>query len=185
MAIGQLVLGPLSDATGRRRLLVGATFAFAVFAALGAVAPGPALLLTARIGQGFAGGCGLSVGRAVISDRWTGADAAVAYGTLTTFTLLGPIIAPPIGGLVLLRGDWRDVFWFMAALGLVTSIGVFFGIGETLPVERRHPPGLGATGRRMATLLRNRTFRTALLVQCLATAGFFTYIGGSSFVLQE
>jgi DHA1 family bicyclomycin/chloramphenicol resistance-like MFS transporter len=184
-AVGQLVCGPTSDATGRRRILIVFSAAFAVLSVVCAAAPNVALLIAARALQGVAGGCGLAVGRAVVSDRHTGSDAAVRYGALASIMLLAPVLAPAIGGVILLSGDWRTIFLFLAGLGLVMTAAVVFGIPETLPVEARSSAGLAETGRRMAALIRQRPFLGAVLVQCLAIAGFFTYIGGSSFVLQE
>jgi DHA1 family bicyclomycin/chloramphenicol resistance-like MFS transporter len=135
--------------------------------------------------QGFAGGCGAAVGRAVVSDRYEGLDAAARYGTLMAVSLLGPIVAPAVGGLILAAGDWRTVFGFLTALGVLMTLGALFGIPETLPPETRSPAGLAHAGRRMAGLLRRRRFVRVVVVQCLATAGFFTYIGGSSIVLQD
>jgi DHA1 family bicyclomycin/chloramphenicol resistance-like MFS transporter len=184
-AVGQLVCGPVSDATGRRRILIVFSAAFGVLSAVCAAAPNAALLIAARGLQGFAGGCGLAVGRAVVSDRHTGGDAAVRYGALASIMLLAPVVAPAIGGVILLVGDWRTIFLFLAGLGVVMTAAVFIGIPETLPVGARSPAGLAETRRRMAGLLRQRPYLGAVIVQCLAIAGFFTYIGGSSFVLQD
>jgi DHA1 family bicyclomycin/chloramphenicol resistance-like MFS transporter len=184
-AVGQLVCGPVSDATGRRRILIVFSAAFAVLSLACAAAPNAALLIAARGLQGFAGGCGLAVGRAVVSDRHTGGDAAVRYGALASIMLLAPVVAPAIGGVILLVGDWRTIFLFLAGLGVVMTAAVLIGIPETLPVGARSPAGLSETRRRMAGLLRQRPYLGAVIVQCLAIAGFFTYIGGSSFVLQD
>jgi MFS transporter, DHA1 family, multidrug resistance protein len=184
-AVGQLVCGPASDATGRRRILIVFTAAFVVLSLACAAAPNISLLIAARGLQGFAGGCGLAVGRAVVSDRHTGGDAAVRYGALSSIMLLAPVVAPAIGGVILLFGDWRTIFLFLAGLGVVMTAAVVTGIPETLAVDARSSAGLVETGRRMTGLLRQRPFLGAVLVQCLATAGFFIYIGGSSFVLQE
>jgi MFS transporter, DHA1 family, multidrug resistance protein len=184
-ALGQLVCGPLSDATGRRRILIVSTLSFAVLSVVCAVAPGVGILIAARAVQGFAGGCGLAVGRAVVSDRHSGGDAAVRFGVLASAVLLAPVVAPAVGGAILLVGDWRTIFLFLAGLGLVMAIAVVLGIPETLPPQARSASGIAETGRRMASLLRRRPFLVTIAVQSLATAGFFTYIGGSSFVLQQ
>jgi DHA1 family bicyclomycin/chloramphenicol resistance-like MFS transporter len=184
LAIGQLVCGPMSDAFGRRRMVLASSLAFAGLSAVCAAAPDAGLLLTARALQGIAGGCGVAIGRAVVSDRWPGRAAAARYGSLAAVTLLAPVIAPALGGVILLAGSWRWVFVFLTALGAAMAVGVVVGIPETLPPERRHPAGLPAMGQRMARLIRTRSFVTPVAVQCLATAAFFTYIGGSSIVLQ-
>ena len=184
LAVGQLLCGPLSDSTGRRSMLLGSSVLFAVLTAACALAPTIELLLTARALEGLAGGCGVAVGRAVISDRFEGLDAAQRYGTLAAITLLAPVVAPAIGGLILAVGDWRAVFAVLTVVGLVMSAGVFAGVPETLPRAARLPHSVAGSVQRMGGLLRERAFVTPVLVQCLATAAFFTYIGGSSFVLQ-
>jgi MFS transporter, DHA1 family, multidrug resistance protein len=185
LAAGQLLCGPISDGLGRRRMLLASSVAFAVLSALCAVAPDAAVLLTGRTLEGLAGGCGVAVGRAVVSDRYAGLHAAQRYGALASVALLGPVAAPAVGGLILLVGDWRAVFAFLTAVGFVMAAAVFLGVPETLPPEVRHPAGLGHSLRRMATLVGERAFLGPVVVQCLATAGFFVYIGGSSFVLQN
>jgi DHA1 family bicyclomycin/chloramphenicol resistance-like MFS transporter len=185
LAAGQLLCGPISDGLGRRRMLLMSSAAFAVLSAWCAVAPSAGVLLAGRTLQGLAGGCGVAVGRAVVSDRYTGLAAAQRYGALASVALLGPVAAPAIGGLILLVGDWRAVFAFLAAVGIVMTAAVFVGVPETLPPAARHRAGLAASLRRMTALTRDRAFLTPVVVQCLATAGFFVYIGGSSFVLQN
>jgi len=184
LALGQLLLAPVSDARGRRRMLIVSSMAFTVLSAICAAAPDAALLVAARALEGLAGGCGVAVGRAVVSDCYSGREAAARYGTLASITLLAPVIAPAIGGVLLLIGDWRVVFVFLTALGVAMTAATLVGIPETLPPERRTARGLRGTAGRMAGLLRRRAFLAAVAIQCLATAGFFTYIGGSSFVLQ-
>jgi DHA1 family bicyclomycin/chloramphenicol resistance-like MFS transporter len=185
MALGQLVLGPISDGRGRRRMLVGGAIAFTAFSALCAVAPNGPTLVGLRLIEGLVGGGGVAIGRAVISDRYDGPAAAARFGTMAAITFLGPVLAPAIGGVILSVGDWRSIFVFLAAIGALMVTGVLVGIPETLPPERRHAGGLGNTLARMKDLLRDRAFMSPVVVQCLATAGFFTYIGGSSFVLQD
>src|SRR4051794_10618987 len=182
LAVGQLVCGPASDALGRRRMLLASSAAFAVLSAICAIAPHAAVLLGTRALQGFAGGCGVAVGRAVVSDRYAGADAAARFGTLASVTLLAPIVAPAVGGVILTVGDWRTVFVFLTLLGIAMTAGVLWGIPETLAPEARSGRGIVSAGNRMLSLLRRPAFVTVVAVQCFATAGFFTYIGGSSIV---
>ena len=184
LAAGQLLLGPVSDAVGRRRLLVAGSLAFLIASAACALSPSGPLLVALRLVQGLVAGSGVAVGRAVVSDRWSGPRAAATFGTLAAITLLGPVIAPAVGGVVLQVGGWREVFAFLAVLGAAMVVATVLGVPETLPPERRQPPGLRQVLARMGDLLADARFRGPVLVQCLATAGFFVYIGGSSFVLQ-
>jgi DHA1 family bicyclomycin/chloramphenicol resistance-like MFS transporter len=185
LACGQLLLGPLSDSVGRRRMLLAGTAAFTLVSAACAAAPNGPTLVALRFLEGLAGGCGVALGRAVVSDFYEGDAAAARFGALMGITLFGPVIAPAIGALLLTFGDWRTVFVFLTVLGCVMTLAVLRGMPETLPAERRHGGGLRATWARMRDLVHDRDFRSPVVVQCLATAGFFVYIGGSSFVLQD
>jgi MFS transporter, DHA1 family, multidrug resistance protein len=184
IAVGQLVLGPLSDGLGRRYLLIGGAGVFSVASLMCALAPTGPVLVGARLVEGIAAGCGVAVGRAVVGDVYHGAEAAKRYGTLAAITFLGPVIAPVLGGAVLTVGSWRTIFAILAVAGLVMIPAVWFGIPETLPPAARHGQGLRQTAARMADLLGDWGFMRHVSVQCLTTAGFFTYIGGSSFVLE-
>ncbi|TNM69637.1 multidrug effflux MFS transporter [Streptomyces sp. NP160] len=184
LAVGQLVAGPVSDGRGRRGVVVGSAAAFTVVSLLCVLAPSAALLVLLRVLQGLVAGAGVAVGRAVISDSHDGPAAAKAFGTLAAITLLAPVIAPAIGGLVLQVADWRAVFGLMGALGALMLAAALAGVPETLPPQHRQRGGLRALGARVADLGRDRAFLHPVVVQCLATAGFFVYIGGSSIVLQ-
>jgi len=184
LALGQLVLGPLSDAAGRRPFLLWGPAAF-LLASLGcALAPSAEVLVGLRLVQGFAGAAGVVCARAVISDSYAGARAAGRFGLLSAVTFLAPVVAPGLGALLLLVGDWRLVFLVLAAVGLVQLLGVVARVPETLPPGRRQPGSLQAALARTGDLLRDRRFTAHVVVVCLATMGFFSYIGGSSFVLQ-
>jgi DHA1 family bicyclomycin/chloramphenicol resistance-like MFS transporter len=84
MAVGQLLSGPVSDSRGRRSMILASSATFALASLLCAVAPTGLLLVVGRAAQGLVAGVGVSVGRAVVSDRYVGARAAAAYGTLAS-----------------------------------------------------------------------------------------------------
>jgi DHA1 family bicyclomycin/chloramphenicol resistance-like MFS transporter len=184
MAIGQLVIGPISDAHGRRRLIIASTIAFTLLSVVCAVSQSATVMIVARLLQGFACGAGVAVGRAVVNDTYVGRRAAAMFGTLTAVGLIAPVVGPAIGGVLLAVGDWRLVFWFLAAIGVAMTVAAVVGLPETLPPDQRHPGGLRNLRVRSAELLRDRDFRTPVVVQCLTFAGFLVYIGGSSMVLQ-
>lgn len=184
LAVGQLVAGPVSDGRGRRGVVVLSATAFTLVSLLCALAPSAPLLVLLRVLQGLVAGAGVAVGRAVVSDSHEGPAAAKAFGTLAAITLLAPVVAPAVGGLVLEVADWRAVFGLMAALGALMLGAALVGVPETLPPEHRQRGGVRALGARVSDLARDRAFVHPVAVQCLATAGFFVYIGGSSIVLQ-
>ena len=185
MAIGQLATGPVSDARGRRSLILLATLIFAATSVLCALAFSGWELIAARAGQGIACGAAAAVGRAVVTDTWSGREAAAKFGSLSAIGLIAPVIGPAIGGALLTVGTWRTVFWFLALVGVAMTAGAVAGLPETLPPPRRHPGGLAKLLSRARQLVSDRAFATPVLVQCLTTGGFFVYIGGSSFVLQQ
>lgn len=184
LALGQLAVGPISDARGRCRIIVAATIAFTLASVVCALSTSIVLMIVARLAQGFAAGAGASVGRAVVTDTFEGRRAAAKFGTLTAVSLIGPVAGPAIGGLLLPFAGWRAIFWFLAAVGVLMVAAALTGIPETLPLERRRPGGLRQLLARSAELIRHRPFITPVATQCLVTCGFFVYIGGSSIVLQ-
>ena len=184
IAGGQLLLGPLSDALGRRRLLLGGALAFTVLSLGCALAPTGPSLVGVRLLQGLAAGCGVAIGRATVGDVYSGDEATKRYGTLAAINFLGPVVAPAVGGVILIVGSWRTVFAVLTGFGLLMLAAVAVGIPETLPVQERHGGGLRDTGARMGDLITDWRFIRHVAIQCLATAGFFVYIGGSSFVLE-
>lgn len=184
IAAGQIMFGPLSDGRGRRGLLLGGAIAFTLATTLCVVAPTGPLLVVARLFQGLAAGSGVAIGRAVVGDLYEGPEAAKRYGTLAAITFLGPVLAPAIGGAILMVGTWRTVFAALTGFGVLMIAAVWFALPETLPPAARHGGGLSDTGARMADLLRDWLFMRHVAVHCLSIAGFFTYIGGSAFVLE-
>lgn len=184
LALGQLLIGPVSDAGGRRRIIVAGTIAFVVTSVICALSTSIVVMIVARLAQGFAAGAAAAVGRAVVTDTFDGRRAAAKFGTLTAVSLLGPVAGPAIGGVLLPFGGWRAIFWFLALVGVLMAAAALVGIPETLPPERRRAGGLRELVGRSAELIRDRAFITPVVIQCLVVCGFFIYIGGSSIVLQ-
>ncbi|MGW7025173.1 multidrug effflux MFS transporter [Streptomyces decoyicus] len=185
LAVGQVVLGPVSDAMGRRRLLLAGAGMFTVLSLVCALAPSIAVFDIARLLQGIAGSAGLVIGRAVISDRFTGTHAARQLSTLSVIGMTAPVLAPVVGGLILGVGSWRLVFVTLAVTGLLLLTAVWAWVPESLPAERRRTGGLPAVLAAMGGLLRRREMIGYLLVMGCGLAALFAYISGSPFVFQH
>ncbi|MYT14303.1 MFS transporter, DHA1 family, bicyclomycin/chloramphenicol resistance protein [Streptomyces sp. SceaMP-e96] len=184
LAVGQVVLGPVSDATGRRRLLLAGSGMFTVLSLVCALAPSIAVFDVARLLQGIAGSAGIVIGRAVISDRFTGTHAARQLTTLSVIGSTAPVLAPVVGGLILGVGSWRLVFVALAVTGLLLLAAIWSWVPESLPVERRRTGGLRAVFAAMGGLLRRRELVGYLLVMGCGLAALFAYITGSPFVFE-
>ncbi|MGY5883827.1 multidrug effflux MFS transporter [Modestobacter lacusdianchii] len=185
LALGQLVLGPLSDRFGRRRPLLAGTAVHVVASLLVLLAPNIAVLGALRVLQGVGTAAGAVIAIAVVRDLFDGRAAATMLSRL--FLVLGaaPVLAPTIGGEVLRFTSWRGVFVILALYGLALLAVGFFLIRETLPPERRSTDGVAGTLRGYRSLFGDRAYVGLVLVAGLTMAGLFAYVSGSSFVYQD
>jgi DHA1 family bicyclomycin/chloramphenicol resistance-like MFS transporter len=185
LVIGQLVIGPISDRLGRRRLLIPGTALFMVLSVVCALAPTMPLLIAGRFLQGCAGAAGLVLARAVLTDVFAGPRLPFYFSIQSMILGIAPVLGPLLGGLIVTAGGWRAVFWVLAVLGVALLTSVFFAVPESLPVERRASQGIGQTFTAMGALLRGPAFRGYTLTLGFAAAAMFIYIGSSSFVFQN
>jgi DHA1 family bicyclomycin/chloramphenicol resistance-like MFS transporter len=185
MALGQLVVGPMSDKWGRRRpLLTGMVLYIAATAAC-ALAPNVAALIAFRLLQGLAGAAAIVIARAVVRDLYDGVAMARFFSTLMLISGVAPIAAPVIGGQILRFTDWRGVFVVLTVVGTLLTLLVARALPETLPAARRHEGGLGETLRTVRALLADGPFTGYLLAGSFAFAALFAYVSGSAFVVQD
>ncbi|MEV7564017.1 multidrug effflux MFS transporter [Streptomyces tanashiensis] len=185
MALGQLVVGPMSDKWGRRRPLLVGMAVYVLATAVCALAPTAELLIGFRLLQGLAGAAGIVIARAVVRDLYDGVEMARFFSTLMLISGAAPIIAPLIGGQILRLTDWRGVFHVLTVIGVLLTLVVWRFLHETLPPERRHEGGVGQALRTMRGLLADRVFTGYMLTGGLAFAALFAYISASPFVIQD
>lgn len=184
LALGQLVIGPLSDALGRRGPLLVGTSLHVLASLLIMVAPTIATLGALRVLQGVGTAAGAVVALAVVRDLYDGRAAATMLSRLFLVMGAAPVLAPTIGGEVLRVTSWRGIFGLLAAYGVLLIAMGFFSLRETLPAEKRRPLRFGATMATYRELLRDRAYVGLVLVAGLTMAGLFSYVAGSSFVYQ-
>lgn len=185
MALGQLVVGPMSDRWGRRRPLLIGMVVYVVATAVCAVVPSVALLIAFRLLQGLAGAAGIVIARAIVRDLYGGLEMARFFSTLMLVSGVAPVIAPLIGGQVLRLTDWRGVFVVLTVVGALLTLLAWRRLDETLPPAERHSGGLRHTLRTMRGLLADRVFTGYLLAGSFAFAALFAYVSGSAFVVQD
>ncbi|MFG3496011.1 multidrug effflux MFS transporter [Streptomyces sp. NPDC047928] len=184
LGIGQMIAGPVSDALGRRRPLMAGLALFAVTGLLCAFAPNVWVLVALRALQGLGGATGIVIASAIVRDRDSGAAAARFFSMLMLITGIAPILAPVLGGQLLLVSSWKGIFVALAVAGALMLAAVVTALPETHPAERRQSGGLAATGPVFRRLLADRVFVGYNLACGFAFAAMFAYISGSTFVLQ-
>jgi len=184
LGLGQLVIGPFSDAVGRRRPLIAGTVVHVVASLLCLVAPNVVVLGLLRTLQGVGAAAAMVVAMAVVRDLFTGRAAATILSRLMLVMGAAPILAPSIGAAVLLTGSWRGVFAVLAVLGVALMLVAIFLLKETLPPERRRTGAFGPVLRTYRSLLTDRQFVVLTLVAALGMSALFSYVSGSSFVMQ-
>ncbi|WP_189644676.1 multidrug effflux MFS transporter [Luteimonas gilva] len=132
-----VVHGPLSDAIGRRKVILGGLVVFAFASAGCALARDLPTLLAFRALQGLSAGVGLIVGRALIRDVLHGHDAQRLMSQVSMIFGIAPAIAPIIGGWILGWSHWSGIFWFLVGFAVLLLLAVWFALPETHPPEAR------------------------------------------------
>lgn len=185
LGLSQVIIGPLSDQWGRRKLLLIGLAGTTVASALCAIAPNIWFLIIARMIQGAFGGAGVVLARAIVADLGHGIGVAKAYALLMSFQSIAPVIAPIAGGFIVPTLGWRAVFWFLVLIGIATFTLNYLLIPESLPDNERNPAGVRQAARSMGSLLRTRHFLAPVAIFILSFAILFAYISASPFVLQR
>ncbi|OZF54864.1 Bcr/CflA family drug resistance efflux transporter [Rhodococcus sp. 14-2470-1b] len=185
LAIGQLIIGPLSDKLGRRVPLVVGAAVCLVAGIASALAPSVEFLIAARFVQGLAGAAGVVLSRAIIADRTEGSHAAKLFGLMMIIGGVAPVIAPLIGGAVVDSLGWRGVFWIIAGLTAVMLLCAIALVPESLDRENRRDGGLAHMISGMGSVVKNRRYVAYTLTFAFAFSVMFAYISASPFVLQN
>ena len=183
MALGQIFAGPVSDRYGRKRPLAVGMVIFTI-ATIGCFeAQDIMVFLFFRFVAGFAGASGIVIAKAIARDVCEGPELTKFFAMLMMVNGLAPIIAPVIGGQILLFTSWRGVFAVLIAVGIFQLMATLV-YKETLPLDKRLP-NLKDSFAKFPQLLQNRYFLGHCLVQCFVFGSFFAYLSGSSFVFQN
>ncbi|WP_445486886.1 Bcr/CflA family efflux MFS transporter [Niallia sp. 03133] len=186
LAIGQVIVGPISDAKGRRQPLLISIFLFALSSLLCAFAPNITTLVLARFLQGLTASAGLVLSRAIVRDVFSGRELTKFFSLLMVINAVAPMAAPMTGGAILLLpfASWNTIFFSLALLGLLIVLIVALQLKETLPQEKRIPSSVGHSLRTMGSLLKDRSFIGYALIVGFIHGGSFAYVSGTPFVYQ-
>ncbi|MGW5358804.1 Bcr/CflA family multidrug efflux MFS transporter [Actinopolymorpha pittospori] len=185
LAIGQALIGPLSDAIGRRKPLLVGMAGYAVASVVCALAPSVEALALGRFLQGLAGAAGAVLAQALVRDLVDGPMVASILSRLLLVMGVAPVLAPTLGGQLLGLTGWRGLFWVLTAFGVIMTVVVALFVRETLPHERRRSGGVAGTLRTYRQLLGDRRYVGYAAISALGFLTIFGYVSGSPFAYQE
>ena len=184
VALGQLFGGPISDTMGRKMPLVVGNLLCVISSIICAYAPSIEILLLGRFLQGLTGSVGVVISKAIARDFASGQELTKLFALLMMVNGLAPVIAPLVGGQLLLITTWRAIFIILAVFSAILLLGSLL-FRESLPKEKRVTGGLATATKNYFTLIKDKRFLGQSLIQFFAFGSFFAYISGSSFVYQN
>ena len=184
VAIGQLFGGPISDTMGRKLPLIIGNLLCVISGIICAYAPSIEILLLGRFLQGLTGSVGIVISKAIARDFASGQELTKLFALLMMVNGLAPVLAPLVGGQLLLFTTWRVIFIILALFSTILLVGSFL-FRESLPKEKRITGGIGTAAKNYIKLIKDKPFLGQTLIQLFAFGAFFSYISGSSFVYQN
>ncbi|HVO15017.1 MAG TPA: Bcr/CflA family multidrug efflux MFS transporter [Alphaproteobacteria bacterium] len=179
LALGQLFYGPLSDRYGRRPALLVGIALYTLASAACAAAPSIEALLAGRFVQALGGSAGMTIAMAVVRDRFDPREGARTLSLLMLVMGVAPILAPLVGGWILVLLGWQAIFWVLALFGLICFLAVLLALPESRPANAVRPGSVGAALATYAGLIGDRRFLGFALAGGFTISGMFAYITGS------
>ncbi|HFZ8994197.1 TPA: Bcr/CflA family multidrug efflux MFS transporter [Citrobacter freundii] len=184
-ALGQLFYGPMADSLGRKPVILGGTLVFAAAAVACALAQSVDQLITMRFFHGLAAAAASVVINALMRDIYPQEEFSRMMSFVMLVTTIAPLMAPIIGGWVLVWLSWHAIFWILAAAALLASLMIALLIKETLPPERRQPFHIRTTLANFAALFRHKRVLSYMLASGFSFAGMFSFLSAGPFVYIE
>lgn len=184
LAVGQIIVGPISDVIGRKKPLFIVLIGYALFSYFAARAATIEWLILFRFIQGFCGGAGAVLSRAISSDLYKGKDLTKFLAVLMLVNGLAPVLAPVLGGVILSISTWHTVFYILSVYSVLMVL-LSLTLEESLPKYSRNEGALKSIWKDFKSLLTNKAFVTMLMLQSLTYGILFSYISGSPFITQK
>ena len=184
LAVGQLLLGPLSDKFGRKKPLIISLVIYIISTVLIIYAPNIESMIVLRVVQGLSSAGSVVISRAIATDLYRGREMTRFFGLLMTINGLAPIISPILGSLLLEYISWKGVFVFLALIGVIVLL-FCFRLKESLNVENRLQGSIFATFSTFGVIIKNRLFMSYVGIESFLLGAMFAYIAASPFILQS
>lgn len=184
MSVGMLLMGPLSDRSGRKRILLISLLLYMLSSAGCAMTASVYLLILMRIIQGIGAGGMVSLSIAIIKDCFVGQTRATALAVVQSMSVIAPIAAPVIGALIIQVSTWRTVFLVLAAVSAACLITTFF-FEESIHEDEINEGGVLDSIKRIGVVGRNINFSAFLLTVSFYSAPFMAYLAVASYVYED
>ena len=184
LAVGQLLLGPLSDKFGRKIPLIISLVIYIISTVLIVYAPNIESMIVLRVIQGLSSAGSVVISRAVATDLYRGREMTRFFGLLMTSNGIAPIISPILGSLLLEYISWKGVFVFLALIGVIVLL-FCFRLKESLSIENRLQGSIFATFSTFGVIIKNRLFMSYVGIESFLLGAMFAYIAASPFILQS
>ena len=184
MSVGMLLMGPLSDRSGRKKILIISLLLYMLSSAGCALTTSVYLLILMRIIQGIGAGGMVSLSIAIIKDCFEGQTRATALAVVQSMSVIAPIAAPVIGALIIQVSTWRMVFLVLAAISAACLITTFF-FEESIHEDEINEGGVLDSIKRIGVVGRNINFSAFLLTVSFYSAPFMAYLAVASYVYED
>ena len=184
LAVGQLLLGPLSDKFGRKKPLIISLVIYIISTVLIVFSPNIETMIVLRVIQGLSSAGSVVISRAVATDLYRGREMTRFFGLLMTINGIAPIISPILGSLLLEYISWKGVFVFLALIGVIVLF-FCFRLKESLSAENRLQGSIFATFSTFGVIIKNRLFMSYVGIESFLLGAMFAYIAASPFILQS
>lgn len=184
-AFMMLFYGTLSDTFGRRPVILWSLVLYIIASIGGALAGSLGMLIVCRVLQGLASGAGSVVGRAIVQDRFSGAEAQKILAHIMMVFGLAPALAPILGGWLQVSLGWRSIFWFLTLFAVLMFVAVYRWLPESLPAKDRHPFEFRTIAGNYLRVLRHKQFLLLAAALGMAFGGFALYIGSAAYFIMN
>lgn len=185
LAFGPLLAGPLSDAIGRRPVLIFGLLGFAFFSLACALVTNAETFVVFRFFQALMGSASLLAGRALMADVYSGDELSQKQSIIMVAAVIAPMIAPLLGGWVSSGLGWRYIFWGLVLGGLIAATVSMLQLPETLLVERRNPMAISQIIEGYLGVAQNPVAMMYLLAISFMSGAFFVYVAATPFLYIE
>ncbi|OOF55338.1 multidrug effflux MFS transporter [Rodentibacter myodis] len=184
LAVGQLLLGPISDKFGRKKPLIISLLIYILSSFLIIFSPNIETMIFLRIVQGLSSAGSVVISRAIATDLYRGREMTRFFGLLMTINGIAPIISPILGSILLEYISWKGVFVFLTLIG-ITVVVFCFRLQESLKEENRLQGSVLSTFSIFGVIIKNRLFMSYVGIESFLLGAMFAYIAASPFILQS